>query len=84
MTTTEQCIAIAEACGIRPEMDLGNIPRYTSSLDAMHQAEKCLNALQRGLYRDELVDTAGDSYACFATAEQRAKAFLRVIGKWQP
>lgn len=61
----------------------GTVPDYLNDLNAMHEAEKVLPTLQRGLYRDILVDFAGNSYACFATATQRAEAFLRTLNLWR-
>jgi hypothetical protein len=57
-------------------------PDYLNDLNAMHEAEKVLNNVQRERYRTELVysHAGGD---VFATSAQRAEAFLRTIGKWE-
>jgi hypothetical protein len=57
-------------------------PDYLNDLNAIHEAEKVLNNVQRERYRTELVYShAGRDV--FATAAQRAEAFLRTIGKWE-
>jgi len=59
-----------------------DIPDYLTDLNAMHAAEKVLNNVQRERYRTELVYShAGRDV--FATAAQRAEAFLITIGKWE-
>ena len=97
MKPEKQRIAIAEACGwteisdwkaagingqhpTEPWTDV--IPDYLNDLNAMHEAEKVLNNVQRERYRTELVysHAGGD---VFATSAQRAEAFLRTIGKWE-
>ena len=58
------------------------IPDYLSDLNAMHEAEKVLTNIQRERYRTELIYHygAGD---VFATAAQRAEAFLRTLNLWK-
>lgn len=96
MNPEAQRIAIAEFCGwksIGREKNLPlygwispgpleEIPDYCNDLNAMHEAEKVLTNIQREHYRTELVYqySGGD---IFATAAQRAEAFLRTIGKWK-
>ena len=72
------------------------IPDYLNDLNAMHEAEEVLLGDQRIIFLDELLDVLGiklgpggwdmDLYSVWqmtrATAEQRAEAFLRIIGKW--
>jgi hypothetical protein len=58
------------------------MPDYLNDLNAMARAEKVLNEEQRGEYRHELIDMLGTNWG-FATAAQRAEAFLRTIGKWE-
>jgi uncharacterized protein Smg (DUF494 family) len=61
------------------------LPNYTADLNAMHEAEKVLTAEQRKSYINcifNLPVSECESNA-FATAAQRAEAFLRVIGKWE-
>jgi hypothetical protein len=90
MKPHRQRIAIAEACGFKCSEysdELGQLvaeftPDYLNDLNAMHEAEKVLNNVQRERYRTELVYShAGRDV--FATAAQRAEAFLRTIGKWE-
>lgn len=104
MTPQEINVAIARACGWTIEdSPQGNAwhhdgicsevapPDYHSSLDAMHEAEKCLTDEQWGDYVSILewvIGIEGQSSrtrkikAIHATAPQRAEAFLRTIGKW--
>jgi hypothetical protein len=63
----------------------GYYPDYLNDLNAMHEAEKILTAQQRRSYVNCLFNlpvSECESNA-FATAAQRAKAFLRTIGKWE-
>lgn len=68
------------------------VPDYLSDLNAMHEAEKTLTIQSNARYELELcaaVDASGrDSdiwhYVLTATAAQRAEAFLKTIGKWEP
>ena len=60
------------------------IPDYLSDLNAMHEAEKALNAEQWMQYLDRLgiiTDGRLRSYT-HATAAQRAEAFLRTLNLW--
>ena len=71
---------------------LGNLhqslPDYLNDLNAMHEVEKTLNATllnsyRRFLYLVVLDDQANTSNEpAWATAAQRAEAFLRATGKW--
>lgn len=70
-------------CGLR-------CPDYLNDLNAMHEAEKVLKVLKDlGLYRKflhfvVLEDPSNVSNEpAWATAAQRAEAFLRTIGKWK-
>lgn len=67
-------------------MEVDPLPDYLSDLNAMHEAEKALNASQAIQYVDCLINgrKATEFLAVFATASQRAEAFLRAVGKWQP
>ena len=58
-------------------------PNYTGDLNAMHEAEKeiWINKQQWDRYKAILQDMRCDD-AIHATADQRAEAFLRTIGKW--
>lgn len=99
MTDKEINIAIAECCGWTKNKTASirqwerkhewcqNLPNYTTDLNAMHSAEKCLiKQGQRTRYVFQLQticggENFGDNY--FATAHQRAEAFLRTLGKWK-
>ena len=98
MTPKAQRIAIAEACGtmkwsyaLAPSYALAfgrfvaeSVPKYTEDLNAMHEAEKALTSAQIAPYIDSL-EEMNERWAtpAFATAAQRAEAFLRTIGKWE-
>lgn len=74
------------ATGTSPDSERTlHIPSYTTDLNAMHEAEKVLDAVtQRGDYWDYLFSlTGGEFEMCHATAAQRAEAFLRTLGKWE-
>lgn len=69
-------------------------PNYPKDLNAMHEAEKTLNEKQKVFYLQRLTQVRlrseeSGTVACiidratFATAAQRAEAFLRTIGKWK-
>lgn len=67
-------------------------PDYLNDLNAMHEAEKALTGDQRDRYVYILagitdpsneMGLADSEYALFATAAQRAEAFLKTIGKWE-
>lgn len=71
------------------------IPDYTADLNAMHEATKALDvdarirflkALSEIVYRDYNANTSDESqgYMEFATAPQRAEAFLRTLNLWKP
>jgi len=88
MTPEKQRIAIAEACGWRiaervlPELQI--LPNYTEDLNAMHEAEKVLNQKQKEDYFFIILNFYGNwPKAIQATADQRAEAFLRAVGKWE-
>lgn len=99
MTNHEINIAIAEACGVAHEDKWGSIyktphgyvrdvPDYCNDLNAMHEAEKALGdrlELYRGFLRLIVTDDPTNRYnePAFATARQRAEAYLRTIGKWE-
>jgi len=61
-------------------------PDYLNDLNAMHEAEKVFEGYgMRQSYRRNLLiacDTTELNEIIFATAAQRAEAFLRTIGKW--
>ena len=85
MTPEKQKIAIAQACGI-----FGDCPDYINDLNAMHKAEKILTNDQHLQYHLTLTKVCTGyalpeffGSAIRASAEQRAKAFLRTLGKWE-
>ncbi len=88
----------AFACWVRPsamEHQTEWLPDYLVDLNAMHEAEKVLTGRQRPFYAIELLGhgSSQSSYwenhaldmfeAATTTAAQRAKAFLRTVGKWE-
>lgn len=60
------------------------IKRYTHCLNAMHEAEKVLTAEQRRSYVNCIFNLPVSECESntFATAAQRAKAFLRTLNLW--
>ena len=60
------------------------VPDYLNDLNAMHEAEKVLTVQQRGEMTLNIMHSNCDGYwpQLHATAQQRAEAFLRTIGKW--
>lgn len=58
-------------CGFCPSV----VPRYTTDLNAMHEAEKQLP--------DDLFVKYANKIPPCATAAQRAKAFLRTLNLWR-
>ena len=94
MNMEKQRIAIAEACPEIAEIDKDNGGVFWKSpdpfvifdpltdLNAMHEVVKHINGLDWGRYANWLqCNSAGSGIR--ATAEQRAEAFLRAIGKWE-
>ena len=61
------------------------LPNYLNDLNAMHEAEKILTARQRSVYVGRLFNLPSSELVSntFATAAQRAEAFLRTINKWE-
>jgi hypothetical protein len=96
MNQQEQNLAITHACGwkfLKHREDyswyhsgsggyLKEPPDYFNSLDAMHEAEKVLDPMQRERYRTELVYVLAGA-DIFATATQRAEAFLKTLNLWE-
>jgi hypothetical protein len=66
-----------------------SLPDYPNDLNAMHEAEKTLSYDDKQKYLDILADAPREdiyyTYAdsVFATAGQRAEAFLRTVGRWE-
>jgi hypothetical protein len=96
MKPEKQRIAIAEYCGYvmredghfrRADMTVGScgIPDYLNSLDAMHEAEMTIandDRFSRYEFNLDRVVPMNERWI-FATAEQRAEAFLRTVGRWE-
>ena len=75
--------------GCKPQLleCIHNLPDYLNDLNAMHEAEKVLDDMW--LYRNFLyLVTLNDpknkaNEPAWATAAQRAEAFLRTVGRWE-
>lgn len=66
-----------------PKGNSEDILNYCSDLNAMHEAEKTLNQLERVDYMNTLSKVCGsEKDKAFADSNQRAEAFLRVKGLW--
>jgi len=91
-----QRIRIAEACGWHCNqfglwgIDFadgvsGSPPDYLNDLNAMHEAEKVLTAEQRRSYVNRIFNLPVSECESntFATAAQRAKAFLKTLNLWE-
>jgi len=98
MTNEQINIAIAEACRWKrvegeecffyngtEQVYIENIPEYFNDLNAMHEAEKTLSHKQKRTYCEKLFNlpTSELESNTFATALQKAEAFLKTIGKWE-
>jgi hypothetical protein len=74
-------------CGLHPSQGL---PDYLTDLNAMHEAESCLDSAQARAYAERLAGSPNrtpEGSACVwkalrATAAQRAEAFIRVLNLW--
>lgn len=95
MSPEAQRIAIAEACGWSKDgwppgrwYPAGKRTMHfpvliEQDLNAMHEAEKVLTPDQRGQYITCLALACGNiGEILFATATQRAEAFLRTLNLW--
>lgn len=70
-----------------------SIPNYPNDLNAMHEAEKCLNQKQTFSYNQLLEMMAAKNsikdkypssgYKYHLTVNEKSEAFLRTIGKWE-
>lgn len=82
-------------CGIHPlAKSLAELPDYPNDLNAMHNAEITLSQVPdnglgcmtfnnpKGRYMIQLTGVCGESIPIYATALQRAEAFLKTKGKW--
>lgn len=75
---------------IRPDGQLvthNSIPNYCNDLNAMHEAEKTLYDPSMRRDYSSILGCLVKGYICldaiYATARQRAEAFLRTLGKWK-
>ena len=62
------------------------IPNYCNDLNAMHEAEKRMRSGDWTRYCQYLAEYGGGTVrfvSVHATAQNRAKAFLKTIGKWE-
>lgn len=60
------------------------LPDFVGDLNAMHSVEATLTADRARDYHNQLGRmAAGGAWIWFATAAQRAEAYLRTIGKWR-
>lgn len=59
-------------------------PHYLNDLNAMHEAEKVLSQEQRVNYCNTLAKVCNtEKDKIFATASQRAEAFLKTLNLWK-
>ncbi len=99
MKPEAQRIAIAEACGWYDlvEQDISlfgkhepesqktfelDVPDYLNDLNAMHEAEK-VKIIGTEYESDYCMYLYENAHQCFATAPQRAEAFLRTLNLWK-
>lgn len=82
----------ASCCGTSPfdaskmdEPQIGmKVPNYCDDLNAMSEAYKAIPPSLKTKYHDTLyVICGGMSNALESSADQRAEAFLKTIGKWE-
>lgn len=69
------------------DVPIEDLPDYLNDLNAMHEAEKVLSDEQKELYARLLHNSSRTlnlaAWHCtFATASQRAEAFLRTLNLW--
>jgi len=97
MTTEKQNTTIAKVCGWKPTTDGGicwdhegnpiiTPPQYTRDLNAMHEAESRLPCGHWTRYCQYLADLGSWTVrfvSVHASAENRAKAFLKTLGLWE-
>ena len=64
---------------------VGEPPDYLNDLNAMHEAEEILTAQQRRSYVSYIFNLPASECESntFATAAQRAEAFLKTLGLWE-
>ena len=79
------CYGVIRGYQPTPGAHKKHVPDFINDLNAMHEAEKVLAYAQGGdmtLWIQRMT-CAGYGPQLFATAPQRAEAFLRTIGKWE-
>ena len=74
-------------CWVRPGNDSWHtecVPDYLNDLNAMRDAEKMMDAGMLAKYTTELLKACGGPMSVhFATAAQRAEAFLKTLDLWE-
>jgi len=87
MSDEEINIAIAEHCGwAHPSVQPYAFPDFCNDLNAMHEAENRLRNGDWTRYCQYLAEYGGGTVrfvSVHATAQNRAKAFLKTLGKWE-
>lgn len=86
MTDEQINAAITEAINADPHWKCAK--DYCTDLNAMHEAEKMLSKAQWEDFVQHLANnwiSVSDAWkeVCHATAKEKAKAFLRTLGKWE-
>ena len=78
-----------EAINTMISENVGFVADFSNDLNAMHEAEKTLKSICPTSYASKLQHVCGgnrnvfDESTVFATAAQRARAFLETLGKWE-
>ena len=76
---------------LKPDGFSGELPDYLNDLNSMHAAEKTMRFSTRQTYLQRLAEVMSKGLdrcviapceLAFATAPERAEAFLKTIGKW--
>jgi hypothetical protein len=87
LAATDEWPTERRVVGIPPKHCTHDVaPNYCNDLNAMHEAERTLtdaNMFVMAHHIERLVSAHGQHYF-HATARQRAEAFLRTLGKWEP
>jgi hypothetical protein len=82
MTDSQINFLICEITGDDPHWKCAK--DYCNDLNAMHEAEKVLTDDQRDIFYPRwLGGFMSRTGPIYATARQRAQAFLRTMGKWE-
>lgn len=102
MTPDRMRVVIAEMLGWEEQPEYGwknkhtgswqfrqYLPNYLNDLNAMHEAEKVLDVIQRRLFAELLHPNKAQHFldndweVAHATALQKCEAFLRATGRWE-